>query len=216
MNGWSRWIVHLYLLHKLSNQQKVNDRSCFQLRRDQQTPEITCNLDELEQQKKNDTFVSSSWSMDWISAKSICLSLHRRGIIPVTPPQQTSALSVQGGVVFPRELRKKEKFLKHITGPLYFSPKCRKQVYRVYHHTRDCTIPAWSEHCLKMQPLSSLSVSSSLLRLQKVRAAPHTASWQSAVHRGVAHTSPAMKLQLYYVEANNKEWQIAVGNESFM
>ncbi|KAF0023554.1 hypothetical protein F2P81_024184 [Scophthalmus maximus] len=101
-------------------------------------------------------------------------------------------------------------------GPLYFSPKCRKQVYRVYHHTRDCTIPAWSEHCLKMQPLSSLSVSSSLLRLQKVRAAPHTASWQSAVHRGVAHTSPAMKLQLYYVEANNKEWQIAVGNESFM
>lgn len=28
------------------------------------------------------------------------------------------------------------------SGPLYFSPKCRKNVYRVYHHTRDCTIPA--------------------------------------------------------------------------
>ncbi|XP_053738145.1 ALK and LTK ligand 2b-like isoform X1 [Synchiropus splendidus] len=44
--------------------------------------------------------------------------------------------------MFPRDPKKKEKFLKHITGPLYFSPKCRKQVYRLYHHTRDCTIPA--------------------------------------------------------------------------
>lgn len=28
------------------------------------------------------------------------------------------------------------------SGPLYFSPKCRKHVYRLYHNTRDCTIPA--------------------------------------------------------------------------
>ncbi|KAF5895004.1 protein FAM, partial [Clarias magur] len=44
--------------------------------------------------------------------------------------------------IFPRDLRKKEKFLKNLTGPLYFSPKCRKYVYRLYHNTRDCTIPA--------------------------------------------------------------------------
>ena len=31
-------------------------------------------------------------------------------------------------------------------GPLYFSPKCRKHVYRLYHHTRDCTIPACKPH----------------------------------------------------------------------
>ncbi|GAA6234323.1 protein FAM150B-like [Lates japonicus] len=56
----------------------------------------------------------------------------------------------QAVVVFPRDLRKKEKFLKHITGPLYFSPKCRKQVYRVYHHTRDCTIPAYFKRCARL------------------------------------------------------------------
>ncbi|XP_053489788.1 ALK and LTK ligand 2b isoform X1 [Ictalurus furcatus] len=87
--------------------------------------------------------------------------------------------------VFPRDLRQKEKFLKHLTGeqqsniqhkhvycclcsvsmhligicvasmsltlfwvflfisgPLYFSPKCSKHFYRLYHNTRDCTIPA--------------------------------------------------------------------------
>lgn len=32
------------------------------------------------------------------------------------------------------------------SGPLYFSPKCRKHVYRLYHHTRDCTIPACKLH----------------------------------------------------------------------
>ncbi|XP_053500383.1 ALK and LTK ligand 2a-like isoform X1 [Ictalurus furcatus] len=50
--------------------------------------------------------------------------------------------------IFPRDLRKKEKFLKHLTGPLYFSPKCRKHVYRLYHNTRDCTIPA-CEYCTR-------------------------------------------------------------------
>ncbi|KAK5852947.1 hypothetical protein PBY51_006778 [Eleginops maclovinus] len=56
----------------------------------------------------------------------------------------------QASVVFPRDLRKKEKFLKHITGPLYFSPKCRKHVYRLYHHTRDCTIPAYFKRCARL------------------------------------------------------------------
>nr|XP_020443418.1 protein FAM150B [Monopterus albus] len=53
-------------------------------------------------------------------------------------------------VVYPRDLRKKEKFLKHITGPLYFNPKCRKHVYRLYHHTRDCTIPAYYKRCARL------------------------------------------------------------------
>uniref|UniRef100_A0A2K5CKB4 ALK and LTK ligand 2 n=1 Tax=Aotus nancymaae TaxID=37293 RepID=A0A2K5CKB4_AOTNA len=35
----------------------------------------------------------------------------------------------------------KDKFLKHLTGPLYFSPKCSKHFHRLYHNTRDCTIP---------------------------------------------------------------------------
>ncbi|KAJ4928952.1 hypothetical protein JOQ06_004574 [Pogonophryne albipinna] len=52
--------------------------------------------------------------------------------------------------VFPRDLRKKEKFLKHLTGPLYFGPKCRKHVYRLYHHTRDCTIPAYFKRCARL------------------------------------------------------------------
>uniref|UniRef100_UPI0037E89AC2 aLK and LTK ligand 2a n=1 Tax=Semicossyphus pulcher TaxID=241346 RepID=UPI0037E89AC2 len=53
-------------------------------------------------------------------------------------------------VVYPRDLRKKERLLKHITGPLYFSPKCRKHVYRLYHHTRDCTIPAFFRRCARL------------------------------------------------------------------
>ncbi|XP_068198959.1 aLK and LTK ligand 2a [Antennarius striatus] len=53
-------------------------------------------------------------------------------------------------VILPNDLRKKEKFLKHMTGPLYFSPKCRKHVYRLYHHTRDCTIPAYFKRCARL------------------------------------------------------------------
>ncbi|XP_076027790.1 aLK and LTK ligand 2a [Genypterus blacodes] len=53
-------------------------------------------------------------------------------------------------VISPRDLRKKEKFLKHMTGPLYFSPKCRKHVYRLYHHTRECTIPAYFKRCARL------------------------------------------------------------------
>lgn len=39
------------------------------------------------------------------------------------------------------------------SGPLYFSPKCRKHVYRLYHNTRDCTIPA-CEYCTRNTPSS--------------------------------------------------------------
>ncbi|XP_039982134.1 ALK and LTK ligand 2-like [Xiphias gladius] len=72
---------------------------------------------------------------------------------PVAPKDLRSLKKDRGDqavAVFPRDLRKKEKFLKHITGPLYFSPKCRKQVYRVYHHTRDCTIPAYFKRCARL------------------------------------------------------------------
>ncbi|KAM9339173.1 aLK and LTK ligand 2a [Symphorus nematophorus] len=72
---------------------------------------------------------------------------------PVEPKDLRSLKTERGDktvVVYPRDLRKKEKFLKHITGPLYFSPKCRKHVYRLYHHTRDCTIPAYFKRCARL------------------------------------------------------------------
>ncbi|TRY59676.1 hypothetical protein DNTS_027412 [Danionella cerebrum] len=52
--------------------------------------------------------------------------------------------------VFPRDLRQKEKFIKHLTGPLYFSPKCSKNFYKLYHNTRDCTIPAYYKRCARL------------------------------------------------------------------
>ncbi|KAL6095969.1 alkal2 [Pungitius sinensis] len=55
-------------------------------------------------------------------------------------------------VVFPRDLRKKtkEEFLEHLTGPLYFSPKCRKDRNRLYHQTRDCTTPRNFNRCSRL------------------------------------------------------------------
>uniref|UniRef100_A0A672MA18 ALK and LTK ligand 1 n=1 Tax=Sinocyclocheilus grahami TaxID=75366 RepID=A0A672MA18_SINGR len=35
-------------------------------------------------------------------------------------------------------------------GPLYFSPKCRKHAYRLYHNTRDCTMPAYYKRCARL------------------------------------------------------------------
>ncbi|KAF4096470.1 hypothetical protein G5714_022439 [Onychostoma macrolepis] len=52
--------------------------------------------------------------------------------------------------IFPRDVRKKEKVIRILTGPLYFSPKCRKHVYRLYHNTRDCTIPAYFKRCARL------------------------------------------------------------------
>ncbi|XP_076874840.1 aLK and LTK ligand 2a isoform X1 [Brachyhypopomus gauderio] len=64
--------------------------------------------------------------------------------------------------IFPRDLRKKEKYLKHLTGPLYFSPKCRKHVYRLYHSSRDCTTPAYYKRCARL--LTRLAGSSRCLQ----------------------------------------------------
>lgn len=53
--------------------------------------------------------------------------------------------------VFPRNLKKKGKILQHIIGhPLNFSHKCRKHAYRLYHQTRDCTIPAYFKRCARL------------------------------------------------------------------
>ncbi|XP_074541697.1 aLK and LTK ligand 2a [Halichoeres trimaculatus] len=75
-------------------------------------------------------------------------------VLGVTPRESHSAKTTDKGdqvvAVYPRDLRKKERLLKHITGPLYFSPKCRKHVYRLYHHTRDCTIPAFFRRCARL------------------------------------------------------------------
>ncbi|XP_032639033.1 ALK and LTK ligand 2 [Chelonoidis abingdonii] len=63
----------------------------------------------------------------------------------------------QRAEIVPRDLRMKEKFLKHLTGPLYFSPKCSKHFHRLYHNTRDCTIPAYYKRCARL--LTRLAVS---------------------------------------------------------
>uniref|UniRef100_A0A671QY36 ALK and LTK ligand 2b n=1 Tax=Sinocyclocheilus anshuiensis TaxID=1608454 RepID=A0A671QY36_9TELE len=36
------------------------------------------------------------------------------------------------------------------SGPLYFSPKCSKHFYKLYHNTRDCTIPAYYKRCARL------------------------------------------------------------------
>ncbi|XP_040887961.1 ALK and LTK ligand 2 [Toxotes jaculatrix] len=50
----------------------------------------------------------------------------------------------------PRDPRHKDKFIKHLTGPLYFNPKCRKHFNRLYHNTRDCTVPAYYKRCARL------------------------------------------------------------------
>ncbi|XP_078147305.1 ALK and LTK ligand 2b [Centroberyx gerrardi] len=68
----------------------------------------------------------------------------------VKTPERGGNKSQQILHVYPRDLRHKEKFLKHLTGPLYFNPKCRKHFYRLYHNTRDCTIPAYYKRCARL------------------------------------------------------------------
>ncbi|KAI5244271.1 ALK and LTK ligand 2 [Manis pentadactyla] len=63
----------------------------------------------------------------------------------------------QRAEIVPRDLRMKDKFLKHLTGPLYFSAKCSKHFHRLYHNTRDCTIPAYYKRCARL--LTRLAVS---------------------------------------------------------
>ncbi|XP_019729296.1 aLK and LTK ligand 2a [Hippocampus comes] len=87
------------------------------------------------------------WS-PWGSAMTVITTPHgekrrlrrvktdRRGDRPVAPT--------------PRNHRKMDKYLTHITGRLYFSPKCRKHASHVYHQTRDCTILAYFKRCARL------------------------------------------------------------------
>ncbi|KAJ3606761.1 hypothetical protein NHX12_026280 [Muraenolepis orangiensis] len=73
---------------------------------------------------------------------------------PPTVPRDVHSLRTERAdrhtEISTRGNRKKEKFLKHLTGPLYFSPKCRKHVYKLYHNTRDCTTPAYFKRCARL------------------------------------------------------------------
>ncbi|XP_007516111.1 ALK and LTK ligand 1 [Erinaceus europaeus] len=63
--------------------------------------------------------------------------------------------------ILPTDLSLKDKFIKHLTGPVTFSAKCRKYFHRLYYNTRDCTTPAYYKRCarlltrLAMNPLCS-------------------------------------------------------------
>ncbi|XP_016354198.1 aLK and LTK ligand 2a [Sinocyclocheilus anshuiensis] len=82
------------------------------------------------------------------------MRLAENSVDDASVPKDTHRLKTETGEtilkIFPRDLRKKEKVIKVLTGPLYFSPKCRKDVYRLYHNTRDCTIPAYYKRCARL------------------------------------------------------------------
>ncbi|XP_015232250.1 PREDICTED: protein FAM150B [Cyprinodon variegatus] len=50
----------------------------------------------------------------------------------------------------PADFKMKERIIKYFTGPITFSSKCRKNAYRLYHHTRDCTLPAYFKRCARL------------------------------------------------------------------
>ncbi|XP_063113947.1 ALK and LTK ligand 1 [Cavia porcellus] len=60
--------------------------------------------------------------------------------------------------IFPRDLNLKDKFIKHFTGPVTFSAECSKHFHRVYHNTRDCSMPAYYKRCARL--LKRLAVNS--------------------------------------------------------
>ncbi|CAJ1078413.1 ALK and LTK ligand 2-like [Xyrichtys novacula] len=62
-----------------------------------------------------------------------------------------AATGARGPPVEPKDLHSfKPDREDQVVGPLYFSPKCRKLVYRLYHYTRDCTIPAFFRRCARL------------------------------------------------------------------
>ncbi|KAJ7338816.1 hypothetical protein JRQ81_012718 [Phrynocephalus forsythii] len=65
---------------------------------------------------------------------------------------QTSRLftSSRHSEVFPSDSNLKDKFLKHFTGPVTFSAECSKHFHRLYHNTRDCSIPAYYKRCARL------------------------------------------------------------------
>ena len=105
---------------------------------------------------------------------------------------RTSYGSLAGGCA---AARVSHQILCSLSGPLYFGPKCRKHAYKVYHHNRDCTIPACKPYnhffCAsapsERRSLTHVQTCHLAPRFQKMRTAPHTAGRQPAVHRGIAH-----------------------------
>ncbi|XP_074521121.1 ALK and LTK ligand 1-like [Halichoeres trimaculatus] len=49
-----------------------------------------------------------------------------------------------------RDPQLKDKYIIHLTGPLYINPKCRKHFNRLYFNTRDCTVPNYYKRCARL------------------------------------------------------------------
>ncbi|XP_030046001.1 ALK and LTK ligand 1 [Microcaecilia unicolor] len=44
----------------------------------------------------------------------------------------------------------KDKFIRHFTGTVEFSSECSQHFHRLYHNTRDCTIPVYYKRCARL------------------------------------------------------------------
>nr|XP_048276561.1 ALK and LTK ligand 1 [Myodes glareolus] len=77
-------------------------------------------------------------------------------LLPVTGTRQAPRAS-RSAELFPRDLTLKDKFIKHFTGPVTFSAECSKHFHRLYHNTRDCSMPAYYKRCARL--LTRLAVS---------------------------------------------------------
>ncbi|XP_054590999.2 ALK and LTK ligand 2b [Nothobranchius furzeri] len=69
------------------------------------------------------------------------------GFTGYTAPLRTSRSKPEGQFGDPKY---KEMFFAHLTGPLSIKPQCQKQFNRLYHNTRDCTVPAYFRRCVRM------------------------------------------------------------------
>ncbi|XP_032151965.1 ALK and LTK ligand 1 [Sapajus apella] len=82
-------------------------------------------------------------------------------------PKPLLSLSAAGGgrtpssfhraEIFPRDSNLKDKFIKHFTGSVTFSPECSKHFHRLYYNTRECSTPAYYKRCARL--LTRLAVS---------------------------------------------------------
>ncbi|XP_068176029.1 ALK and LTK ligand 1 isoform X2 [Antennarius striatus] len=64
--------------------------------------------------------------------------------------------------IFPRDVKMKDKFIQHFTGPIKFSSECRTHFHRLYHNTRDCSRPAYYKRCARL--LTRLAMSPLCMR----------------------------------------------------
>ncbi|KAM7319840.1 ALK and LTK ligand 1 [Alexandromys fortis] len=69
--------------------------------------------------------------------------------LPVTGTRQAPRAS-RSAEIFPRDMTLKDKFIKHFTGPVTFSAECSKHFHRLYHNTRDCSMPAYYKRCARL------------------------------------------------------------------